>query len=82
MRRTVRCGTGRRRTLGADEEVAAGLEAAADRAFRRGAIAEQAAALAAGGPAQPEFLPARAAADPRRVGVPRPGPAADDAAAA
>jgi DNA-binding CsgD family transcriptional regulator len=33
-------------TLGADEEVAAGLEAAADRAFRRGAIAEQAAALA------------------------------------
>ena len=33
-------------TLGADEEVAADLEAAADRAFRRGAIAEQAAALA------------------------------------
>jgi DNA-binding NarL/FixJ family response regulator len=32
---------------GPDEEVAAGLEAAADRAFRRGAIAEQAAALAA-----------------------------------
>jgi hypothetical protein len=26
--------------------------------------------------------PARAAADPRRVGVPRPGPPADDAAAA
>jgi DNA-binding CsgD family transcriptional regulator len=33
-------------SLGPDEEVAAGLEAAADRAFRRGAIAEQAAALA------------------------------------
>ncbi len=33
-------------SLGQDEEVAAGLEAAADRAFRRGAIAEQAAALA------------------------------------
>jgi DNA-binding CsgD family transcriptional regulator len=33
-------------TVGADEEVAAGLEAAADRALRRGAIAEQAAALA------------------------------------
>lgn len=33
-------------TLGADEEVAAGLEVAADRALRRGAIAEQAAALA------------------------------------
>ena len=32
--------------LGEDEEVAAGLEAAADRAFRRGAIAEQATALA------------------------------------
>ena len=32
-------------SLGQDEEVAAGLEAAADRAFRRGAIAEQAAAL-------------------------------------
>ena len=31
---------------GPDEEVAAGLEAAADRALRRGAIAEQAAALA------------------------------------
>jgi hypothetical protein len=34
-------------SVGPDEEVAAGLEAAADRAFRRGAIAEQAAALAA-----------------------------------
>jgi DNA-binding CsgD family transcriptional regulator len=34
-------------SLGQDEEVAAGLEAAADRAFGRGAIAEQAAALAA-----------------------------------
>jgi DNA-binding NarL/FixJ family response regulator len=34
-------------SLGPDEEVAAGLEAAADRAFGRGAIAEQAAALAA-----------------------------------
>ena len=34
-------------TLDEDEEVAAGLEAAADRAFGRGAIAEQAAALAA-----------------------------------
>ena len=34
-------------TLGEDEEVAAGLEAAAGRAFGRGAIAEQAAALAA-----------------------------------
>jgi DNA-binding NarL/FixJ family response regulator len=34
-------------TLGEDEEVAAGLEAAADRALQRGAIAEQAAALAA-----------------------------------
>jgi len=34
-------------TVGPDEEVAAGLEAAADRAFGRGAIAEQAAALAA-----------------------------------
>jgi DNA-binding CsgD family transcriptional regulator len=34
-------------SLGQDEEVAAGLEAAADRAFRRGAIAEQATALAA-----------------------------------
>ena len=33
-------------TVGQDEEVAAGLETAADRAFRRGAIAEQAAALA------------------------------------
>jgi DNA-binding CsgD family transcriptional regulator/tetratricopeptide (TPR) repeat protein len=33
-------------TLGEDEEVAAGLEAAAGRAFRRGAVAEQAAALA------------------------------------
>jgi DNA-binding CsgD family transcriptional regulator len=33
--------------LGEDEEVAAGLEAAADRAFGRGAIAEQATALAA-----------------------------------
>ena len=33
-------------SLGPDEEVAAGLEAAADRAFGRGAIAEQAAALA------------------------------------
>jgi len=33
-------------TVGQDEEVAAGLEAAADRALRRGAIAEQAAALA------------------------------------
>jgi DNA-binding CsgD family transcriptional regulator len=33
-------------SLGQDEEVAAGLEAAADRAFRRGAITEQAAALA------------------------------------
>jgi hypothetical protein len=33
-------------SLGPDEEVAAGLEAAADRALRRGAIAEQAAALA------------------------------------
>ncbi len=33
-------------SLGQDEEVAAGLEAAADRAFGRGAIAEQAAALA------------------------------------
>ena len=33
-------------SLGPDEEVAAGLEAAAGRAFRRGAIAEQAAALA------------------------------------
>jgi DNA-binding CsgD family transcriptional regulator len=32
-------------SLGPDEEVAAGLEAAADRALRRGAIAEQAAAL-------------------------------------
>src|SRR5580704_9965624 len=34
-------------SVGPDEEVAAGLEAAADRAFGRGAIAEQAAALAA-----------------------------------
>jgi len=34
-------------SLGPDEEVAAGLEAAAGRAFGRGAIAEQAAALAA-----------------------------------
>jgi DNA-binding CsgD family transcriptional regulator len=34
-------------SLGPDEEVAAGLEAAADRAFGRGAIAEQAAALIA-----------------------------------
>jgi DNA-binding CsgD family transcriptional regulator len=34
-------------SLGPDEDVAAGLEAAADRALRRGAIAEQAAALAA-----------------------------------
>ena len=34
-------------SLGPDEEVAAGLEAAADRAFGRRAIAEQAAALAA-----------------------------------
>src|SRR5580700_2772156 len=34
-------------SLGPDEDVAAGLEAAADRAFGRGAIAEQAAALAA-----------------------------------
>jgi len=33
-------------SLGQDEEVAAGLEAAADRALRRGAIAEQAEALA------------------------------------
>ncbi len=33
-------------SLGPDEDVAAGLEAAADRAFGRGAIAEQAAALA------------------------------------
>jgi DNA-binding CsgD family transcriptional regulator len=33
-------------SLGPDEEVAAGLEAAADRAVRRGAVAEQAAALA------------------------------------
>jgi DNA-binding CsgD family transcriptional regulator/tetratricopeptide (TPR) repeat protein len=33
-------------SLGPDEEVAAGLEAAADRALQRGAIAEQAAALA------------------------------------
>ena len=33
-------------SVGPDEEVAAGLEAVADRAFRRGAIAEQAAALA------------------------------------
>jgi DNA-binding CsgD family transcriptional regulator len=33
-------------SVGPDEEVAAGLEAAADRALRRGAIAEQAAALA------------------------------------
>jgi hypothetical protein len=32
-------------SVGQDEEVAAGLEAAADRAFGRGAIAEQAAAL-------------------------------------
>jgi len=34
-------------TVGPDEEVAAGLQAAADRAFSRGAIAEQAGALAA-----------------------------------
>ena len=34
-------------SAGPDEEVASGLEAAADRALRRGAIAEQAAALAA-----------------------------------
>src|SRR5262249_32805436 len=34
-------------SVGPDEEVASGLEAAADRAFGRGAIAEQAAALAA-----------------------------------
>src|SRR5580693_200243 len=34
-------------SVGPDEEVAAGLEAAADRAFGRGAIAEQAQALAA-----------------------------------
>jgi DNA-binding CsgD family transcriptional regulator len=34
-------------SLGPDEEVAAGLEAAADRALRRGAIAERAQALAA-----------------------------------
>jgi hypothetical protein len=34
-------------SVGSDEEVAAGLEAAAGRAFGRGAIAEQAAALAA-----------------------------------
>ncbi len=33
-------------SVGPDEEVAAGLEAVADRAFRRGAIAEQATALA------------------------------------
>jgi DNA-binding CsgD family transcriptional regulator len=44
-------------SVGPDEEVAAGLEAAADRAFRRGAIAEQAAALAAAAELSPD--PAR-----------------------
>jgi DNA-binding CsgD family transcriptional regulator len=41
-------------SLGPDEEVAAGLEAAADRAFSRGAIAEQAAALAAAARLSPD----------------------------
>jgi hypothetical protein len=69
-------------SLGPDEEVAAGLEAAADRAFGRGAIAEQAAALAQAARLSPGSGPARAAADPRRVGLPRPGSSADHAAAA
>lgn len=41
-------------TVGPDEEVAAGLEAAAGRAFGRGAIAEQAAALAAAARLSPD----------------------------
>jgi DNA-binding CsgD family transcriptional regulator len=44
-------------SVGPDEEVAAGLEAAAARAFGRGAIAEQAAALAAAAQLSPD--PAR-----------------------
>ncbi len=69
-------------SLGPDEEVAAGLEAGrgpgpaprGDRGPGRSA--------GPGGEAEPGFRPTRPAADPRRLGVLRPGPAADGAAAA
>ena len=68
------CGAGRGGGVGAGGGRGPGIAPRGDRGTGRGAGRR--------GPAEPGSGPARAAADQRRVGVPRPRPAADGAAAA